>query len=69
MMQLLGLPLDIAIEKIRAMGKPEPEIELTWSYKRQHQVGEFRVAQVKGGGAKLVVADFITQALRKENYE
>ena len=69
MIRLLGLPLGIAIAKLEDMGKPEPEIEFTWSYRRRCRVGEFRVVQVKGDGAKLIAADFITQVQQKENYE
>ncbi|HIT00128.1 MAG TPA: hypothetical protein IAA59_07810 [Candidatus Faecaligallichristensenella faecipullorum] len=59
MTNLLGLPLDQALEALRALGVQSPQVETTECFRRAASQGELRVVRVQDNGRRITVAGFI----------
>lgn len=55
---MLGLPLDEAVERLRAMGI-EPRLQITRAPRRPEGTGALRVIRVREEGRELTVAAFM----------
>ena len=56
---LLGLPLELALERLKAEGIT-PEVQVTNAPRRRDEtVGELRVVSVSGGAETLIVSRFL----------
>lgn len=60
MTNLLGLPLDQALDRLRALGIQSPQVETTECFRRQASQGELRVVRVEENGRRITAAGFIT---------
>ncbi len=56
--RLLGLPLEDAIRRLRAMGV-EPAVIVSRAPRRTEGVGALRVVRVRADGAELTVSAFV----------
>lgn len=55
---VLGLPLDEAIQRLAAQGI-QPKVTISRAPRRPEEVGALRVVQVRDGGAGLVACAFV----------
>lgn len=64
MQRLLGLPLQEALERLRAQGM-EPAVIISKAPRRPDEVGAFRVVRVRSGGREITACAFL-EGLEKE---